>query len=76
MFVCFGFVSACGLLSRCHISIRFHHLPYFLDRFLFFFPTNTQEIPYAAKLLLQELLSMCIQTRIYTKNFKTRDNSY
>lgn len=34
------------------------------------------EIPYAAKLLLQELLSMCIQTRIYTKNFKTRDNSY
>ncbi len=34
------------------------------------------EIPYAAKLLLQELNSMCIQTRIYTKNIKTRDNSY
>jgi DNA-directed RNA polymerase II subunit RPB2 len=33
------------------------------------------EIPYAAKLLLQELKSMCIQTRIYTKNIKTRDNS-
>jgi DNA-directed RNA polymerase II subunit RPB2 len=34
------------------------------------------EIPYAAKLLLQELQSMCIQTRIFTKNIKTRDNSY
>jgi DNA-directed RNA polymerase II subunit RPB2 len=34
------------------------------------------EIPYAAKLLLQELESMCIQTRIFTKNVKTRDNSY
>jgi len=34
------------------------------------------EIPYAAKLLLQELNSMCIQTRIFTKNIKTRDDSF
>ena len=31
------------------------------------------EIPYAAKLLLQEMQAMCIQTRIFTKNIKTKD---
>jgi RNA polymerase Rpb2, domain 7 len=32
------------------------------------------EIPYAAKLLLQELKSMCIETRIFSKNIKTRED--
>ena len=34
------------------------------------------EIPYAAKLLFQELQAMCISTRIFTENRPTRDNSY